>query len=182
MGLFRYLLQYHVRDMADFLRNEKKSPAECGGSLEGKTVVISGATSGIGLETARLFASRGANLVCLNRDPEKSELLEKELGDRFGRRRRTILVDLSSMKQTKECARQLLEMSEPIDVLIHNSGVHYTRKRFLRRRHRNRVPGEPSELLLPELPAEEKGSEGEPGQDTLRELGRPPLRPGRGAS
>jgi NAD(P)-dependent dehydrogenase (short-subunit alcohol dehydrogenase family) len=116
--------------MADFLRNEKKPPAECSGSLEGKTVIISGATSGIGLETARLFASRGANLIFLNRDPEKSERLEKELGDRFGCRAKTILVDFSSIKQTKECARRLLELSEPIDVLIHNAGVYYTRKRF----------------------------------------------------
>jgi retinol dehydrogenase-13 len=130
MGLFRYLLQYNFRDMADFLRNEKKSPSECGGGLEGKTVVISGATSGIGLETARLFAFRGANLVCLNRDPEKSERLEKEFKDRFGCRTRTILVDFSSLKRTKECARRLLELSEPIDVLIHNSGVYHTRRRF----------------------------------------------------
>jgi retinol dehydrogenase-13 len=130
MGLFRYLLQYNVRDMAEFLRNEKKSPSECDVGLEGKTVVISGATSGIGLETARLFASRGANLVCLNRDPEKSERLAKELGDRYGRRARTILVDFSSLKRTKECARRLLELPEPIDVLIHNSGVYHTRRRF----------------------------------------------------
>jgi retinol dehydrogenase-13 len=130
MGLFRYLLQYHFRDMADFLRNEKRAPAECSGNLEGKTVIISGATSGVGLETARLFASRGANLICLNRNPEKSKRLEKELGDRFGSRVRTILVDFSSLERTKECARQLLELSEPIDVLIHNCGVYYTRKQF----------------------------------------------------
>jgi retinol dehydrogenase 13 len=130
MGLFQYLLEYRFHDMADFLRNEKRAPAECSGSLEGKTVVISGATSGVGLETARLFASRGANLICLNRNPEKSERLEKELGDRFGSRVRTILVDFSSLEQTKECARQLLDLSGPIDVLIHNSGVYYTRKRF----------------------------------------------------
>ncbi|MBN2351345.1 MAG: SDR family NAD(P)-dependent oxidoreductase [Spirochaetales bacterium] len=130
MGLFRYLLQYSVRDMAEFLRNEKKPPAQCGGDLQGKTVVISGATSGIGLETARLFASRGANLVCLNRDPVKSERLENELENRYGRRPRTIPVDFGSLKRTKECARRLLELSEPMDVLIHNSGVYHTRRRF----------------------------------------------------
>jgi retinol dehydrogenase-13 len=130
MGLFRYLLQYNFRDMADFLRNEKRVPAECGGRLDGKTVVISGTTSGIGLETARLFASRGANLVCLNRNAEKSAQLEKDLGDRFGSRVRTIEVDFSSLERTKECARQLLDLSEPIDALIYNSGVYFTRKRF----------------------------------------------------
>jgi len=132
MGLFRYLLQYSVRDMADFLRNEKNPPAACGGSLAGKTVVMSGSTSGIGLETARLFASRGANLVFLNRDPEKSKRLEKELLDRFGCRAATIPVDFSSLKLIKECARRLLELPAPIDVLIHNSGVYHTRRRFSR--------------------------------------------------
>ncbi len=130
MGLFRYLLQYNLRDMGDFLQNEKKPPAEWGGRLEGKTVVISGATSGIGLETARLFASRGANLVCLNRDPGKSERLERELRDGYGCRAGTILADFSSMKQTKECARRLQELADPIDVLIHNAGVYCTRKAF----------------------------------------------------
>jgi NAD(P)-dependent dehydrogenase (short-subunit alcohol dehydrogenase family) len=66
----------------------------------------------------------------LNRNPEKSERLERELGDRFGCRARTILVDFSSIEQTKQCARRLLELPEPIDVLIFNAGVHYTRKRF----------------------------------------------------
>jgi retinol dehydrogenase-13 len=130
MGLFRYLLQYNFRDMGDFLRNEKKPPLECSGGLEGKTVVISGATSGIGLETARLFASKGANLVCLNRDQGKSERLENELRNRFGHSVKTILTDFSSMERTKNCARRLLELPEPIDILIHNSGVYFTKKRF----------------------------------------------------
>ncbi len=130
MGLFRYLLQYRVRDMADLLRNGKTPPAECAGRLDGKTAVISGATSGIGQATARLFASRGANLVCLNRDPERSERLERELRDRFGARARTILVDFASLRQTKACARRLLELPEPIDILVHNAGVYSTRRRF----------------------------------------------------
>ena len=130
MALFRYLLQYRLRDMVDFVRNEKKPPAACDGGLAGKTVVLSGATAGIGLETARLFASRGARLICLNRDPEKSERLEKELGGRFRCRISTIVVDFSSLGQVKECARRLLELSEPIDVLIHNAGVYCTGRRF----------------------------------------------------
>jgi retinol dehydrogenase 13 len=130
MGLLHYLLQYRFQDMADFLRNEKKLPQECSCNLQGKTVVISGATSGIGLETARLFASKGADLVCLNRNAEKSEQLEKELTGRFGSRVRTIRADFSSLAQTKECARQLLKLPAPIDILIHNSGVYHTKKRF----------------------------------------------------
>jgi retinol dehydrogenase 13 len=128
MGLFGYLLQYRFRDMADFLRNEKREPAACGAGLQGRTVVITGATSGIGLATARLFASRGARLVCLNRDPGKSKALERELGESHGCAVRTIVTDFSSIERTKESARRLLDLAEPIDVLIHNAGVYHTRK------------------------------------------------------
>lgn len=50
--------------------------------LEGKVVVITGATSGIGEATARCFAAHGAQLVIAGRTVDKGEALAKELGDR----------------------------------------------------------------------------------------------------
>ncbi|HAH50395.1 MAG TPA: oxidoreductase, partial [Balneola sp.] len=54
------------------------------GSLEGKTFVITGTTSGTGFEVARILLSKGAKVVMLNRNPKKSESViatfEKELG------------------------------------------------------------------------------------------------------
>ncbi|MBN1335073.1 MAG: SDR family NAD(P)-dependent oxidoreductase [Deltaproteobacteria bacterium] len=130
MGFLRYVPKYSVRDMADFLRNEKRSPASCEADLAGKTTVITGATSGIGLETARLFASRGASLVCCNRNADKSRALEEELRDRHGTEVRTLLTDFSSLARTRECAEALLALKEPIDILIHNAGVYHTRRTF----------------------------------------------------
>lgn len=130
MGFIRYLPQYRVSDMANFLRNEKRPPLECHESLEGKTIVISGTTSGIGKETARLFAQKGAGLICLNRNPEKSAEQEREWLDRYNSKIKTILVDFSSLTQTKACARSLLNLEQPIDVLIHNCGIFCTRKSF----------------------------------------------------
>lgn len=128
MRLLKYLLQYRFRDIGDLMRNSKKGVRECSESLKGKTVVLSGASSGIGLETARLFARQGARLICLNRDPVKSAAVEKELSETWNCQVRTILVDFSSLDQVRHCAAQLLALKEPIDVIIHNSGVHYTRK------------------------------------------------------
>lgn len=130
MRLIKYLFQYRFRDMGDLIRNEKKDPKDCATDLIGKTVVISGATSGIGLETARLFAQKGANLICLNRDPVKSANLETELKEKFSCNVRTILVNFESLEQVKNCAKELLKIKEPIDVLIHNTGVYYTKKTF----------------------------------------------------
>ena len=130
MALIRYLTQYRFRDMGELIRNEKKDPRVCDISLKGKTVVLSGSTSGIGLETARLFAGKGAQLICLNRSPEKSERLETELKEKFKCRIRTIITDFSSLEQVRKCAAELRGMKVPIDILIHNSGVYYTKRTF----------------------------------------------------
>ena len=130
MALLRYLLQYRFGDMGELIQNDKKEPLDCSSSLEGKTVVLSGATSGIGLETARLFAEKGAALVCLNRDPVKSAALEEELKERFNCDIKSIIVDFCSFEQLNRCADELLKMEKPIDVLIHNAGVYNTQKRF----------------------------------------------------
>ncbi len=128
MALLRYLIQYRFRDMGDLIRNDKKDALPCNTSFQDKTVVLSGATSGIGLETARLFAEKGARLICLNRDAEKSKKLENELREKYNNSIQTIVVDFSSFDQLNKCAEVLLNIEQPIDVLIHNAGVYYTRK------------------------------------------------------
>jgi retinol dehydrogenase 13 len=128
MGLFTYLLQYRFRDMGELIRNERRDPRGSDAGLKGKTVVLSGATSGIGLETARLFAGKGARLICLNRDPRRSAALEEELKRSFDCEIRTITVDFESLEQVRGCAMKLLALENPIDALIHNTGVYYTKK------------------------------------------------------
>ena len=51
------------------------------GRLEGKVAIITGATSGIGEATARVFARQGARLVLAGRTEDKGEALAKELAD-----------------------------------------------------------------------------------------------------
>lgn len=130
MRLLRYLLQYRFRDMGELIRNEKRDPLACSASVKGKTVILSGASSGIGLEAARLLAEGGARLVLLNRDRVKSEALEAELKQSFNCDVRTILVDFASLESVRTCAKALLALKEPLDALIHNAGVYYTKKTF----------------------------------------------------
>ncbi len=130
MSLLRYLVKYRFHDMAEMIRNDKKSPLPCERNLEKKTVVISGTTSGIGLQTARLFAEKGAELICLNRNAEKSAVLEQELKDKFRCSIQTIITDFTSLEDVRNTARKLLSLDKPIDVLIHNAGVFNTRRLY----------------------------------------------------
>jgi NAD(P)-dependent dehydrogenase (short-subunit alcohol dehydrogenase family) len=130
MKLLRYLVQYRFADMAELLRNEARLPLDCAADLTGKTAVITGATSGIGLETARLFAARGAGLVLCNRDADKSAALEAELRAGYGVPVHSLITDFSSLARIKETGRALLDLASPIDILIHNAGVFYTRRTF----------------------------------------------------
>ena len=130
MRLLKYLSQYRVRDMAELLRNSKKDPLPCSESLSGKTAVITGTTSGIGLETAKLFAEKGADLICLNRNREKSRIVEEDIRRQFGGPIKTIICDFSSLEQVRRASAELLSLNKPIDIFIPNAGVFYTEKTF----------------------------------------------------
>ena len=156
MGLFRYLVQYRFRDIAELLRNEKRSPSECGGSLAGKTVVISGATSGIGLETSRLFASRGADLICLNRNPEKSERLMKELRTNVSLR----VEDTASPDTFKVSGRGELHLSILIENMRREGFEIAVSKPEVIFREDEGGKLEPMEYLVIDVPAEYQGDAG----------------------
>ena len=128
--LISYLLQYRISEMVNLVQNSKKTPQPCSESLAGKTAVITGATSGIGRETALLFASKGAGLICINRSEQKSSLLEEEIAKKFSTPISTILCDFSSLEEVKKAAKILSDKKAHIDYLILNAGVYYEKKEY----------------------------------------------------
>jgi len=106
------------------LKNMKKKPENCTEPFTGKLAVITGASSGIGLYTARKYASMGARLVFINRNIEKSERLCRNLTEEFGAKADYIIADLTLLEDIQHAGRALAEMEQPIDVLIHNAGIH----------------------------------------------------------
>jgi retinol dehydrogenase 13 len=124
----QYIREYKWSNILAMIRNNRKAPMICTDEFSGKLVVITGATSGIGYVTARKFASRGANLLCINRNPEKSEKLRREIEEEFGVSCNYKIADLSDLNEIFRVTEELRQMEQPIDVLIHNAGVYLTQR------------------------------------------------------
>ncbi|HHH54713.1 MAG TPA: SDR family NAD(P)-dependent oxidoreductase [Bacteroidetes bacterium] len=124
----RYIKEYRWSNVFAMLRNNKKMPQKCELDYKGKLVIITGATSGIGYVTARKYADMGADLLCINRNKEKSEALKNEIETEFNVRCDYLLADLSNVEETHKVVDQLLHLERNIDVLIHNAGVYLTKR------------------------------------------------------
>jgi len=110
------------------IRNNRLDPKICTNDFKDKLVAITGATSGIGYATVRKYASRGANLLCINRNEEKSENLRHEIEREFGVKCDYKIADLSNFNDIFRVSEELSQMETPIDVLIHNAGVYLTKR------------------------------------------------------
>lgn len=92
-------------------------------SLKGKTVAVSGATGGIGIWVCEYLAYLGADLICLDRNAEKSNKLIKILKQKYTNlNAKHITVDLENFGQVKTVTEQLKELD--IDYLILNAGAY----------------------------------------------------------
>ena len=86
--------------------------------LQGKTALITGATSGIGLETARQFLAEGARVAITGRNPDALAAAGRELGEHV------ILIrsDAGQLADQRELAQQLAAHWSQLDVLFVNAG------------------------------------------------------------
>ncbi|HET9587845.1 MAG TPA: SDR family oxidoreductase, partial [Anaerolineales bacterium] len=85
--------------------------------------LITGASSGIGLELARLFAKDGYNLVLVARNRSKLESLGKELRSEYQVQVTVMVQDLVDPSTPRTIARQLADQSIIVDVLVNNAGT-----------------------------------------------------------
>ena len=90
-----------------------------------KTIVITGALGGVGLEISRLFVKNGWRVVGLAKSLTKLEFLKEELGKRFS----CIAVDISLSESVKEAFEKIRLRTGEIDVLVNNAAV-FTMKPF----------------------------------------------------
>jgi NAD(P)-dependent dehydrogenase (short-subunit alcohol dehydrogenase family) len=86
--------------------------------LEGKTAIVTGATSGLGQEAAALLAAMGAQVCLVGRDPDRTERARRLLP-----RAESAVADLSSLAETHLFAQTFSESHERLDVLVLNAGA-----------------------------------------------------------
>lgn len=127
-NFWKYFKAYQWSNVFAMIKNNRKNPEICNVDFRGKLVVITGATSGIGKVTARKFAAHGSNLLCINRNEEKSIDLCKEIERDFGVKCNYKIADLSVIDDIHKIAEELTKLDTPIDILIHNAGVYLTKK------------------------------------------------------
>ena len=112
------------------LRNNKADPIECHDDFNGRFVIITGTTTGIGYHTAIKFASKGASLLTINRNEEKSISLCNEIEQEYGVECNYKIADFTHLEEIRKVAAEILDLNQNIDVLIHNAGVYLTKKKF----------------------------------------------------
>lgn len=107
-------------------RRRKASFAPLSVSLEGRTIVVTGATSGLGRATADGLAGKGARVVLVGRNPDKLEATRREIVEETGNPEIGVQVaDLSLLADVRRVAARLLETEPEIHVLVNNAGALY---------------------------------------------------------
>jgi NAD(P)-dependent dehydrogenase (short-subunit alcohol dehydrogenase family) len=92
--------------------------------LSGKSFVVTGANTGIGKETVRALAQRGAHIVLACRSEEKTRPVLDELRAQSPRAKlEFVALDLGELASVRACATELLRRGHPIHVLVNNAGL-----------------------------------------------------------
>jgi NAD(P)-dependent dehydrogenase (short-subunit alcohol dehydrogenase family) len=98
--------------------------------MQGKTVVATGATSGIGAAAVEALARQGARIVFCARDPARAEATRRRLeAVAPGLGHRAYLADLSLIAQTRRVGAEIAAAEPRIDVLVNNAGALFSTRR-----------------------------------------------------
>src|SRR6202166_1033601 len=99
--------------------------------LQGKRILVTGVSAGLGVETARSLAAHGAQVVGTAKDLKKAEAatasVRRESAAKGGSFE-IVELDLANLKSVRDCSGHLLERGKPFDAVIANAGVMATPK------------------------------------------------------
>ena len=109
--------------MAQFGFSSTADEVLAGKDLTGRTAFITGGYSGLGQETARAMAARGAHVILSGRDATKLDAAADAIEELTGARVDTLVCDLASLDSIRAAAKEANERFDKIDLLINNAGV-----------------------------------------------------------
>jgi WW domain-containing oxidoreductase len=102
-----------------FTRRSTADEVTAGLDLRGKTILITGCNSGLGLESMRVLATRGADIIGCARSREKAEMA----ADRAGVAITPVACELSELDSVVACTEEVKRLERPIDVIMCNAGI-----------------------------------------------------------
>ncbi|HUX93701.1 MAG TPA: SDR family oxidoreductase [Ignavibacteriaceae bacterium] len=93
------------------------------GALRGKTIFITGASSGIGKACAEAFAKEGSRLILAARREDRLLEVGKDLEKKFGVKTKSYQLDVRNLKEVKKTISSFPDDWKKIDILINNAGL-----------------------------------------------------------
>jgi NAD(P)-dependent dehydrogenase (short-subunit alcohol dehydrogenase family) len=93
--------------------------------MKGTTCVITGANNGIGFETAKALAQKGARVVMVARNQERGEAARQAIQSLATAPVALLIADLSAVSETRDLVQSINDVCDRVDVLVNNAGVAY---------------------------------------------------------
>ena len=121
---------YQLPDELMFIKNGKAEQKKSDEPMTGKVCIITGATSGVGLEAAKRLVKGGAHIVMVCRNRVKAETISKEINVTWDVPVDIVIADFSELDEVRKAADLILKTYPKIDVLINSAGLHSTKRRL----------------------------------------------------
>ena len=113
-------------EQLQFMANRRAPQKTCADSMQGKVCVVTGSTSGVGLQAALRLAAGGAHIVMVCRDRAKAKKVREGILALHGVRVDIVVADFGDLAEVRRAAAALLENHPRIHVLVNSVGLHST--------------------------------------------------------
>lgn len=91
--------------------------------LTGQVAVVTGCSTGLGVQMAKALANQGANIVALARRQEKIDAVAKEIADEYGVETLAVRCDITDTQMVKDAVAAVMAKFGRIDILVNNAGT-----------------------------------------------------------
>lgn len=91
--------------------------------MKGQVAVVTGCSTGLGVQMAKALASQGAKIVAIARRQEMIDAAAKEIAEKFGVETLAVKCDITDTKAVEEAVQKIMDKFGRIDILINNAGT-----------------------------------------------------------